>query len=174
MVHHGMCFTGRKDARSKIHASVNFFPRCFLRVREDNVSGAAFGLSTKKRVRKLLCFPTLFLCSAGDRRLRAEWDAVPRPAGALPLTREGSAPDFSELARKNCPARATAPWTADRASRLNYNFVRPRRITILFPALSRLRRSWVQGHAPAAARARTVHCQKIPLRSSKSAAGMGL
>ena len=55
--------------------------RCFLRVREATFSGAAFGLSTKKRVGKLLCFPTLFLCSAGV--------VASRRVGLCPRPRQG-------------------------------------------------------------------------------------
>ena len=71
-------------------------------------------------------FPYSFSCAAPGSSLTRRvglcptpcWGSAPDPARALPLTREGSAPDFSELARKNCPARATAPWTAELASRL--------------------------------------------------------
>ena len=99
--------------------------RCFLRVQENTFSGAAYGLSTPKRADERLFRPIVNGCSAGSS-LRAEWDSVPRPAGALPQT----------------PPRATAPLDGRNALRgLVYNFVQPRRITIVFPALCCLRRS---------------------------------
>ena len=59
--------------------------RCFLRVQEDNVSGAAYGLSTPKRaVSQLLC-PTYFKCSAGV--------VAYAPSGTLSHTLLGPAPD---------------------------------------------------------------------------------
>ena len=44
----------------------------------------------------------------------------PTPCWGQPQTPLGLCPDFSELARKNCPARATAPWTAELASRFEF------------------------------------------------------
>ena len=50
--------------------------------------GAEYGLSTQKRVEKLLRFPTLFFCSAGV--------VACAPSGALPHTLLGPAPDPSK------------------------------------------------------------------------------
>ena len=43
----------------------------------------------KKRVEKLLRFPTLFFLQRRGRRLRAEWGSAPHPAGASPRPRQG-------------------------------------------------------------------------------------
>ncbi|SDB42666.1 hypothetical protein SAMN02910317_02124 [Ruminococcaceae bacterium FB2012] len=88
----------RKDARSLRST------RCFLRVWEDSFSGAAYGLSTPKRAGKQLLRPIVFECSAGvvaSRRMGLCPDFPELDEGKLSL--RGLRPDFSELARKNCP-----------------------------------------------------------------------
>ena len=77
---------GRKDAPAG---------RCFLRVQEDTFPGAGYDLSTQKRVEKRLLCPTFYECSAGV--------VAYAPNEALPRAPQGLCPDFSELARKNCP-----------------------------------------------------------------------
>ena len=144
----------RKDARSLRST------RCFLRVWEDSFSGAAYGLSTPKRAGKQLLRPIVFECSVGvvaSRRMGLCPDFPELDEGKLSL--QGLRPDFSELARKNCPRQGyRALDCGTRFAVRIFRFVQPRRNAILFPALRRLRRSWVQGHAPAAARARAYLC----------------
>ena len=122
----------RTERRSQIHASVNLLAvSCECR----RTLFPALRMVCPRSEEQENGFRALLLSSAAPgSSLRAEWDSVPRPAGALPQT----------------PPRATAPLDGRNALRgLAYNFVQPRRIAIYFPALRCLRRSWVQGHAPA-------------------------
>ena len=72
--------------------------------------GAAFGLSPLPWMRFSAFVPFCFFVQRRGRRYRAEWDAVPRPAGALPPS----------------PPRATAPLDGRNALRVGvYSLVRP-------------------------------------------------
>ena len=101
--------------------------------------GAEYDLSTKKRAGKRLCFPTLLLCSAGV--------VADAPSGTLSHALQAFGKGLTET------FNALRVWV--------YSFVRPRRITILFPALRCLRRRWVQGHAPASFFAIITHLSDI-------------
>ena len=125
---------GRKDAPAG---------RCFLRVQEDTFPGAGYDLSTQKRVEKRLLCPTFYECSAGV--------VAYAPNEALPRAPQGLCPDFSELARKNCPRQGLPrPLYFELAKNkvgmggmrfaFGLQLCSSRRITIYFPALRRLRR----------------------------------
>ena len=77
----------------------------------------------------------LFYCAAPGSSLT-------RRVGLCPTPCKGSALDPQAFGKG-----LTETFNALRV--LIYSFVRSRRITIYFPALRCLRRSWVQGHAPA-------------------------
>ena len=91
----------------------------------------------------------LFFCAAPESSLARRVGRCPTPCkgsaldplGRCPRPRKGSALDPPGLPR---------PGPRNSLRGLVYDFVQPRRITIFFPSLRCLRRSWVQGHAPAA------------------------
>ena len=126
---------GRKDAPCG---------RCFLRVRTSKFFGAAKDCPRSVGCGFRLLCPFVSLCSAGS--------SLSRRVGRCPTPCRGSAP---------VPAKGyRALGWAECASRLVFHPCSARRLSILFSAQSLARRSWVQGHAPAAVRGQhpRPHC----------------
>ncbi|SDB19876.1 hypothetical protein SAMN02910317_00977 [Ruminococcaceae bacterium FB2012] len=193
MVHHGMCFTGCSlpDGKTLGRFAPSLFPasaggqrfrRCIWFVHE-------------KKSKETALFPYSFLVQRRGRRLRAERGSASdfSELARIKCLRKGSALDPRGLRPRffrACEEKLSRQGyrALDRGMRFAFELqlcaAPPLRYLVsCTPLLAaelgagarpcRRPRSG-QGHAPAAVRARTVHCQKIPLRSSKSAAGMGL
>ena len=110
------CRTERRSLRSLFPVCADF--KVFRRCKR---------LSTFSRMWIPALVSLLFLCAAPGRRCRAEWDAVPHPAGALPPS----------------PPRATAPLDGRNALRGRvYCFVQPADRLFLPPALRLARRNY--------------------------------